>query len=284
MSGIEHDSQPERRTAEPPGVAATVKYKDRLCYFDTRDIDFDKPGVIDACLLRGVFYEQRFLDYIASLKIKGTYLDVGACVGTHSVFFAMCCPADHVWAFEPREHQRHRLERTLELNDLFGKVTVSPWALSDERGTVTVNLDRRVHTLPTERLDRVVQGPVALIKIDVEGMEPRVLAGATGILRRHRPLVFAEAHTDEEFERILARLRPFGYVATGRVFNASPTYEFVVPPGPMERMRDRLQRPHLRRRVVRSVRRRAARRIRGLRRRVAARGDRRRAAARGDRR
>jgi hypothetical protein len=122
---------------------------------------------------------------------------------------------------------------------------------------VTVRLDRREHTLATERLDRIVPGPVALIKIDVEGMEPQVLAGATDLLSRYRPRVFAEAHTDQDFERVLAQLRPHGYVATGRVFNASPTYEFVVPPSRMVRLRRRLVR-RVPKRVVRAMRRRPA--------------------------
>jgi FkbM family methyltransferase len=259
MSGIEHHSPAADtgRGAESPGVAATVKYQDQICYFDTSEINFDHPGSIDACLLRGEFYEQRFLSYIASLNIRGTYLDVGACVGTHSVFFAMCCRSDHVYAFEPRDGHRERIERTLKLNDLLDKVTVSSWALSDAKGEVTVRLDRREHTLATERLDRIVPGPVALIKIDVEGMEPQVLAGATDLLSRYRPRVFAEAHTDQDFERVLAQLRPHGYVATGRVFNASPTYEFVVPPSRMVRLRRRLVR-RVPKRVVRAMRRRPA--------------------------
>jgi FkbM family methyltransferase len=206
----------------------TVNFNGRTCYFDSEGVDFDRPGVIDACLIRGEFYEQRFLQYIASLEIRGTYIDVGACVGTHSAFFAMHCPADHVYAFEPRAGHRARLERTLKLNDLLDKVTVSSSALSDAVGEVTVRLDGREHTLATQRLDSLVEGPVALIKVDVEGMEPQVLAGAANALRRHRPRVFAEAHTDEDFDRVRECLHPYGYRPTGRVFNASPTYEFVA--------------------------------------------------------
>lgn len=204
----------------------TVDFKGRSCHFDTAGVNLDSPGAIYAPLLRGEFYEQRFLSYIASLRIRGTYLDVGACFGTHSVFFAMVCQADHVFAFEPRAGHRARLERTLKLNDLCDKVTVSPWALSDAKGKVTVELDGRVQTLHTERLDRLVDRPVALIKIDVEGMESQVLAGATDLLRKYRPRIFAEAHTDDELKRVHECLAPFGYKATGRVFNASPTYEF----------------------------------------------------------
>jgi FkbM family methyltransferase len=224
----------------------TVKFEDQVCYFDSAGTNFDNPGVIDACLIRGIFYEQEFLKYIASLEIRGVYVDVGACVGTHSVFFAMCCPADHVYAFEPRAGHRARIERTLQLNNLLGKVTVSQWALSDTGGKVSMTLDGRDHKLATERLDNLIHGPVAVIKIDVEGMESKVLAGATNLLRRHRPRVFAEAHTSEDYERIRECLRPLGYKATGRVFNVSPTYEFVVPSSPWALMTMRYHRQTLR--------------------------------------
>jgi FkbM family methyltransferase len=235
----------------------TVNFNGQTCYFDSEGVNFDRPGVIDACLIRGEFYEQRFLQYIASLEIRGTYIDVGACVGTHSAFFAMHCPADHVYAFEPRAGQRARLERMLELNDLLDKVTVSSSALSDAVGEVTVRLDGREHTLSTQRLDRLVDGPVALIKVDVEGMEPQVLAGAANALRRFRPRVFAEAHTDEEFNRVRESLRPYGYRPTGRVFNASPTHEFVAGReswAPVVQRYRRLARRALRRVLPRQVR------------------------------
>jgi hypothetical protein len=154
------------------------------------------------------------------------------------------------------------MERTLELNGLLDKVTVSSAALSDAVGEVTVRLDGREHTLRTRRLDQLVPGPVALLKVDVEGMEPQVLAGATNALRRHRPRVFAEAHTDEGFERVRESLRPYGYRPTGRVFNASPTYEFVAgresrAPGARryERLARRALRPVLPRRARRLLRR-----------------------------
>jgi hypothetical protein len=44
------------------------------------------------------------------------------------------------------------------------------------------------------RLDSVLPGPVDLLKIDVEGYEGHVLAGARGLLARERPILFLELH------------------------------------------------------------------------------------------
>lgn len=79
-------------------------------------------------------------------------------------------------------------------------------------------------------LDDVVRGSVAVLKLDVEGMEEAVLQGAERILRQHRPVVFAEAQSEGHRAAIESALAPHGYTATGRVFNSSPTYEFIAPP------------------------------------------------------
>ncbi|MFE9773413.1 FkbM family methyltransferase [Streptomyces sp. NPDC005931] len=208
-----------------------IKYAGTICRFDDEGVDPECPGTMYGPMLRGKFYEHAFLDYIASLQIPGTYLDVGACIGTHTIFFALCCPSDRVYAFEPRPGAMTRLQRNVHLNGLEDRVETSLWALSDREGTVDVRLDRVNHTLHTRRLDTLVNDRVAVIKLDVEGMEAQALAGAQDILHRYRPRVFAEAHSEEEKGRILSVLEPHGYQATGRVFNASPTYEFVAPPG-----------------------------------------------------
>lgn len=205
-----------------------IKYADKICRFDDEGVDPEHPGTMYGPMIQGRFYEHAFLDYIASLEIPGTYVDVGACIGTHTVFFALYCPSGRVYAFEPRSVQMRRLRRNVELNQVHGRVIASEWALSDSRGRVEVSLDRRNHVLRTRRLDTLVREPVAVIKLDVEGMEAQALGGARRMLRRYRPRVFAEAHTEEDVARILAVLEPYGYRATGRVFNASPTYEFVA--------------------------------------------------------
>ena len=68
-----------------------------------------------------------------------------------------------------------------------------------------------------------------MLKLDVEGMEADVLRGASRILDWHRPIIYAEAWNTTHIARIENVLRHFGYEATGRVFNATPTYEFIAP-------------------------------------------------------
>jgi FkbM family methyltransferase len=184
--------------------------------------------------LENRFYEQGLLDHIRRLKLRGVYIDVGACFGTHTVWFALYCPSTFVHAFEPRQRFAEWTRMNIEANSLGSKVKVHQLGLSDQCAEASPTLDGRVETFPVERLDRVVAGAsrgrarVAVIKVDVEGMEELVLRGAQDILKRDRPVIFAEAFTDRERAVIEAVLAPYGYRATGRVFNATPTYEFAA--------------------------------------------------------
>lgn len=47
-------------------------------------------------------------------------------------------------------------------------------------------------SVPVRRLDDLAVGPVDLLKIDVEGMEMAVLAGAETTIARDRPFLFIE--------------------------------------------------------------------------------------------
>lgn len=198
----------------------------------------------------GTVYEAKFLEHIRAMSRTGQYIDVGAHLGTHTVWFAMLCPSTHVHAFEPVRRYADVLRRNVKANDLEHKVTVHEVGLSDRSGVasnylssehqvgISDNAEGVVEHFPVRRLDRVVRGQVAVIKIDVEGMEEAVLRGATRILSRDRPLIYAEAHSSAQANALRALLAPFGYRATGRVFNASPTYEFAAPP---RRGRERLR-------------------------------------------
>lgn len=196
---------------------------------------FEWPGRSDTPymfrpFLNNEYYEQEMLDHIRSLGLKGVYVDVGACVGTHTVWFARYCRAEHVYAFEPRGWLASVVQHNVDINDLTTRVTVRQLGLADRAGSITVELEGRPEHFQVHRMDRVVKGKATLIKIDVEGMEPQVLAGSGRILRKHHPVVFAEAWTEDARERLTEMLKPFGYSWTGRVFNSTPTYEFAYVP------------------------------------------------------
>ena len=199
-------------------------------FFDDSGLTADRPGLVHGSLYQGRFYEEPFLRYIQSLKLRGTYLDIGAFIGTHTVFFSKICEAERVHSFEPRPSVHARLASNVGLNGLGDRVTLHQIALTDTPGELSLTFGGVTNIVPGLRLDDVVSEPVALIKIDVEGMEPVVLSGAKRLLRRSRPIVFAEAGTGPEYEAVSRTMKSLGYLSTGRVFNATPTYEFVPVP------------------------------------------------------
>jgi FkbM family methyltransferase len=194
---------------------------------------------IEPKLRQGRFYESTMLDYIASLGLSGVYVDVGGYIGSHAVFFAQHCPSTTVHTFEPSPAMFPALTANLAANGLEDRVVAHNAGLSDHSEVIDFSFEGRDERFACERLDAVIAGPVTVLKVDVEGLEPKVLAGAARLLSESRPLVFVEAHSREALARDLALLEPYGYRATGRVFNASPTYELVAdgsPCAPPERL------------------------------------------------
>lgn len=210
------------------------------------ELRFDESGFAEVPyvyrpLAAGGVYEEPFLEHIRGLGLVGQYLDVGAHLGTHTVWFATLCPSTHVHAIEPVSRYAEVIERNVAANNLAGKVTVHRCGAADRRGQASNWLCAEhqigfgepagvTESFPVVRLDRLVRGPVAVIKLDVEGMESIALAGATRILSRYRPAVFAEARSADDLAAVAEVLGPFGYRRSAEVWNSSPTYEFLAPP------------------------------------------------------
>jgi FkbM family methyltransferase len=145
-----------------------------------------------------------------------TVIDVGANIGFFTRRFAdWAGPDGRVIAIEPEAENFRRLTAMLERRGLMGRVEIHQAVADAAAGTVelAVNPDHpgdhkiaaRDNGAPagssTENsisvaavtLDTLAgNGPVALIKIDVQGAELRVLDGAEAILRRDRPALFIE--------------------------------------------------------------------------------------------
>ena len=63
-----------------------------------------------------------------------------------------------------------------------------------------------------ERLDDALDPPrLNLIKADVEGMEHAVISGAQDLIRKHRPLLYLEAHEPEHAPALIRLVRSLDY-------------------------------------------------------------------------
>lgn len=151
--------------------------------------------------------------------------DVGANTGYYSVLAGQVLRRDRVRAFEPVPQIADRLRANLDRHGVEARVLEV--ALSEEVGSAPLFLPPAGHGLvetsgsldagfkpaiagsirvATTTLDEVNTGfggeRVGLIKIDVEGCEARVLAGADGVVARDRPVVALEILHIADYARI----------------------------------------------------------------------------------
>lgn len=204
--------------------------------------------------LQARFYEQAMLDDISpKIREGGCVVDVGANIGNHTIYFSKILGLPVV-AFEPNPKALVLLRQNITLNKLDHLVDVHDVALGASDSIASV-LDEDPHNLgrasvkPAGCTDTIVQvrrladvmgsRTPALIKIDVEGMEPDVLQGAVPLLQRDRPLLLIEAATYEQLLAVEALTRPLGYRCIA-VYNDTPTYLFQYQPPRTGRAVDQL--------------------------------------------
>ncbi len=144
---------------------------------------------------------------------RRTILDIGANIGAHSLTFSR--EFAQVLAFEPNPQVFEKVTANLALNpeariepfriglsDRPGEaVFYQPLEHGDNLGLGTFDPASRTEpcrmvTLPIERGDAFLAnrqlGPIDAIKIDVQGLEAKVLAGLRTTIERDRPLIWVE--------------------------------------------------------------------------------------------
>jgi FkbM family methyltransferase len=181
--------------------------------FNGKNYDFLHPSAQDKTYAVwhsvGEFYEREFLEYVRSLNIQGVYVDVGANIGNHSVWFANECKSTNVISIEMMpeiydicvENVRNNNHRGVYLEqfniaalDYSRKVGHSD-VLDFCTGGTTVK-ENAEGPLNGKTLDEVLFNKypkIDFIKLDIEGCESIALRGAEKIIKRGVSCVAAEA-------------------------------------------------------------------------------------------
>jgi FkbM family methyltransferase len=128
------------------------------------------------------------------LRSNDLFLDIGANIGCYAILASGGCGAA-TCAFEPDPNTVNSLKRNIEVNSLQSLITVHDIALGSRDCSVpftvgfdTVNRvasssDLNVRMVRQRPLDSVIKGrSPAMIKLDVEGYEEEVMAGANKTL------------------------------------------------------------------------------------------------------
>lgn len=179
----------------------------------------------------GKFQELKLLERIRRMGLSGTYVDVGANVGNHTLYFANYCKADLVVAIEAHPEIFECLQFNINQNSLENpvqKMNLAAWDKQEQLwmdmpvpgnsgrsqivglGKFGKNRRLRVTGVP---LDDELRGhkDIVVIKIDVEDAEMHVLRGLKKTLVKHNPVVVTEAHNHHYLSRHAAFLNPLGY-------------------------------------------------------------------------
>ncbi len=155
-----------------------------------------------------------------------TVCDIGANAGFYSLALSrLVGEAGRVLAFEPLPRNAEKIRRHLTLNRV-QNVALHPCALSDVNGVVRfaegendftgrISEDNGGFEVQSIRLDDFLSDQAgddpALLKIDVEGAEARVLIGAEMVIARARPTVLLALHGAQQRRQCFDILRSYDY-------------------------------------------------------------------------
>jgi FkbM family methyltransferase len=166
---------------------------------------------VSQTLLGGAGYEPSMTAVFRHFARPGSsVVDVGANVGYFTLLSAsLVGPSGRVWAVEANSDNA-RLVLASVLDNGFTNVTLFPLAVAEgsgwayfsthvgsNGGLVSASLDALLEApgrvVPTATIDALLADEhVDLLKMDVEGAEGRVLAGALDVVERCRPVVTSE--------------------------------------------------------------------------------------------
>lgn len=195
-------------------------------------------------LANGLIWEPHVVRSLEEhIRLGTVALDVGAYIGTHAMLMGrLVGPEGRVYAFEPQRKLHRELRRNIDLNEL-ANVNALKYAVGAQNRIVELNPPKPVPvviaagekmipigTAPGEggvavgaggdqvemrTLDSFGFQNVSLLKIDVEGFEDEVLAGAERLIRDSRPVILIE-------------------ILGGVAYPGAPTLGRIPPAGPEE--------------------------------------------------
>ncbi|EKO0298675.1 FkbM family methyltransferase [Campylobacter lari] len=215
-----------------------VSYK---IYLPGKDIDYIQKKIYNEMIP----YEYEMLqDILGKAKKDAIIVDIGSNIGNHSLYLA--AHGFDIYAFEANLELCNILKVSIELNG-FRKLKLHEFGLSDKKETAILdNLNAENlggQSLKIKDSGDIVLYPlddikfekdISVLKIDVEGMEAKVLNGAINTIKKHRPFLYIEAINNIEFRKINVILEKLDYVYWN-TFNATPTHLYY----PKEQLKDK---------------------------------------------
>jgi FkbM family methyltransferase len=169
-------------------------------------------------------YEKRIL-FEKTITEGSVVFDIGAHVGYYTLLAAVLAgPRGKIFAFEPNPRNLKYLQEHVTMNHLTNIVIIEA-AVADKAGSAFFDSGShsccgrlaaqgaiRVNTVALDDLVAAGELPVPnFMKIDVEGAEDLVLAGASSLIENHHPIIFLATHGADKHQQCCQWLRSRGY-------------------------------------------------------------------------
>ena len=163
-----------------------------------------------------------FFDVLKENTKNWVFIDIGANIGNHSIYFA-----DHVkevHAFEPNP----TVFRILKINSEYKKnINCYNYGLGETKGKYQLNIDQdnlgasfvdidnknkdnsqESISINIDKLDNILENfnHADLIKIDVEGFEENVLKGGKNFIKKFQPIILFEQLLESDKEKDLNKV------------------------------------------------------------------------------
>jgi FkbM family methyltransferase len=192
------------------------------------------------CFKNGIFYEQNLLNKVKSFNKEGIYVDLGANVGNHSLFFGLFCPSTKIISIEAEPEIAKVLEHNLSRN-IPEKYEIINKAVSDFNGFVEMDglvqrnvggtsiNSKGVGNVECVTLDDILGNltNVAVLKMDIEGEEHNAIRKSEKFFSNNSPVVIAELKDRNQFNEFKSLIGKYGYTTDGINYAVSATYVWV---------------------------------------------------------
>ncbi len=189
----------------------------------------------DISTLRQVFLEEA---YEKKIKASGFVIDAGGHIGSFAI--KASDNATSVISFEPIKENYDILCENIRLNKL-NSVCALNVGLADTEGLKNFDFDSSSISTSTSSFKRGKKNinmvlvttidsycnknkikEIDFIKLDVEGGELEVLKGSIKMLKKCKPYIAAEIHSERLEKEITKFLKSFGYTLDGMYKNSCP--------------------------------------------------------------
>jgi FkbM family methyltransferase len=178
-------------------------------------------------------WAQNELNFMRKYLIRegDTVIDAGSFIGTHVLAFSSIVgDTGFVYGFEPNPYSFIVLEKNIKKNNIHNAkvINIGLGARNEVLNVMDVDFEAALSlgslklfkehdgnnpyvNVQVETLDSLNISRCNFMKIDVEGMEVKVLEGAEKLIKSHSPIIYAECNSAQDGWPIVEFLRGYGY-------------------------------------------------------------------------